>query len=136
MLSTQKYITQNTFSNMIRTFIIIISIISFVGCSSERNKNRHFSTTEICNKIYVERYIIFSSGAYGGDVHAKYLTDSINFRVYIGTEDTETENLFTLCKGDSLIVEKSFMSKGINSSKIISSKLYSKKVLVKEGKFD
>ncbi len=116
--------------------LLYIILIIFTQCSNENSKEKHFSTIKICDKIYIETYIVFSSGAYGNDKHADYITDSINFRKFIGTEDTENEILFTQCQGDSLFVKKSSINRENDSVKIIFKNIYSKKQLIKEGKFD
>jgi hypothetical protein len=36
-------------------------------------------------------------GALGSDVNSEYLTDSVNFRVYLGTYDDEDEMIITKC---------------------------------------
>ena len=114
----------------------LILVISCISCQDERSKKQHYKTIEICNKIYIETYVVFSSGAYGSDVHADYITDSLHFRLFIGTEDTGNEILFTQCKGDSLIVKKSTVNKENDSVKVNFVKIFSKKDLIKEGNFD
>ena len=39
-------------------------------------------------------------------VDAAFLTDSINFRVFLGEFDNEHENYNCYCKGDTIIIKK------------------------------
>lgn len=120
---------------MKRLSYLTLILICF-SCQDERSKKQHYKTIKICDKIYIETFVVFSSGAYGGDIHSDYITDSLHFRLFIGTEDTENEILFTQCKGDSLVVKKSTVNKENDSVKINFLKVYSKKELIEEGKFE
>jgi hypothetical protein len=63
---------------------------------------RHKFTTKVCNKnLYAEVFIINPAG-----VNEDYLTDSVNFRMYVGKWDDEHENYSYICKGDSIEIEK------------------------------
>jgi hypothetical protein len=77
--------------------LIAISTISLYGCN-----RRHVDTYEIQNRLYIET---FSAGL-AGNLTAEYLTDSVKFRIYIGTFDDETEWFYYRFKGDSIYVEK------------------------------
>ena len=102
----------------------------------ERSKEKHLKTYKICNKLYLEVFKVFGSGAYGGDIHAEYVTDSIHFRMFIGTEDTANEILFTSCKNDSLIIKKSTINREKKSQQLNFLKTYSIKGLIQDGKFE
>ena len=59
-------------------------------------------TSKVCNKnLFVEVYTVNPAG-----VNADYLTDSVNFRKYIGDWDDEHENYSYSCKGDSIYIMK------------------------------
>lgn len=45
-------------------------------------------------------------GATGSDVYSDCLTDSLNFRLYLGTYDEGYERINVTCKGDSVTVKK------------------------------
>ena len=115
----------------------LIFLLLFYGCfGNERSKDRLFDVYKRCDGIYVEAFLVFGSGAYGSDVHSMYLTDSINFRKFIGTYDTGDQMLFTECVGDSIIITKSTRLRGNNTETINFIKRYSKKDLIRENKFE
>ncbi len=51
--------------------------------------------------------MIFSWGAYSADIYSDYLTDSINFRIYVGKHDQDI-NYFYHCSNDSISIIKLF----------------------------
>jgi hypothetical protein len=62
---------------------------------------------KVCNcKLYLETYMVFGGGVWGGDVDSRYLTDSISFRKYLGTFDEEEGMIITRCNGDKITVEQ------------------------------
>lgn len=70
---------------------------SVVSCGK-----KYYTTAKVCNgSLYVETFRINPAGEY-----ADYLTDSVNFRIYIGIFDPEEDLYSYTCKGDSIIVEK------------------------------
>jgi glycine/serine hydroxymethyltransferase len=78
-------------------FTLILIGFSFIGCVKKYKRN-----AKVCDgKLFVE---IFNVNPAGVDSH--YLTDSLNFRVYIGKFDNEHENFHYFCRGDSIIIEK------------------------------
>lgn len=106
------------------------------SCRNDRNKDTHSSTVMVCNKsLFVETYTIFGNGAYGGDRVSDYLTDSTNFRIYIGTYDNGDEGYSYECKGDSINVYK-ITGRRENKNKIISTTVYSLSELRKKKVFD
>lgn len=86
---------------------IMISLILLVtaGCLDKKNKQKLFSKKLICNKLWREMYRVYSGGAYSAEVYSDYLTDSTNFRLYVGTND-EYSSFDYQCRGDSVIVRK------------------------------
>ena len=93
---------------------VCISVSSFcmimLAPSIYRNKSYHKRTSILNNScaghLYLETYCVYGGGALSTDMDALYLTDSVNFRKYIGTYDEEDEMISVKCKGDSIIVEK------------------------------
>ena len=87
--------------------ILVFSIaISLSFNCGRRSKYKH--TTQLQKGFFVE---IFSAGIIG-NLKADYLTDSINFRIYIGTFDDESERLYYKIVGDSIFVQKIVPKKG------------------------
>lgn len=94
------------------------------GCKNDKDKDKHASTIRICNKnLYVETYTIFGSGAYGGDRVSDYLTDSINFRIYVGAYDNGEEAYSYQCKSDSVYIYKVTGTRE-NKNKIVATTVY------------
>ncbi len=89
-------------------YIIIVSII--LSCTyNKRNKKYHTGTTDICphHHLYVETYTVFAEGgAIGGTMASDYLTDSVSFRIYIGTFEEGEETYLYKCADDSIKIEK------------------------------
>jgi len=85
--------------------LIILSILS-VSCQDYYSRKSHKRTTELQKELFVETFTIFGSGAYGTDVVTQYLTDSIEFRKYIGTFDEGNEFYYYNISGDTVNVEK------------------------------
>ncbi len=56
--------------------------------------------------MLAEKYALAGGGAHGGDRISDYLTDSVNFRMYIGTFDNAHENFIYKCNDDNVYVEK------------------------------
>jgi hypothetical protein len=92
--------------------LIIVSLL--MGCINFRSKKDHSFTVNLhkyrpmecmCN-LYIEGYLVFGMGALGSDLYSVYLTDSSQFRIYIGNYDENDEKLVYICKGDSVYVEK------------------------------
>ena len=78
----------------VRNLIFAALCITFTSCYK-----RYIGTRNICgNNLYVEIYEINPAG-----VDACYLTDSTNFRMYIGRFDPESANYDFKCHGDSFI---------------------------------
>jgi hypothetical protein len=126
--------------------LLLLGIFLLMGCS-KRNKDHHKLTVNLCNykpngckcNLYVEVYRVFGMGALGSDLNSHYLTDSVNFRIYLGTYDEADEMIATKCKGDKIYTTKtkktSFKSDW-DQPKIISKTNFSLKRLKKEHRFE
>ena len=49
-----------------------------------------------CN-LYVEHYNVFDQGAFGTGLNSAYLTDSLNFRIFLGVYDDGDEHIEVRC---------------------------------------
>ena len=102
-------------------FFAIVLCLLVVGCLETYDR-----TIKICDeKLYVEKF----TTSVGLD--AEYLTDSVNFRLYVGKRDDEHENFVYECKIDSVFIEKIDLSG--NSKRILETKAYSLKELKKNS---
>lgn len=90
---------------MKKQYLFTLPLISILSCNSSIE---HRNTIEVCDDLYVETYLEFSSGAYGGDIVYHYLTDSSKFRIYIGKFDNSNGEIGYTCTGDSIVVVKQF----------------------------
>jgi|SRR6185312_4434865 len=80
-------------------------------------------TAHVCDgKLYVE---IFRIVPIGGDID--YLTDSANFRLYIGSSDPEQTTYTYDCEGDSIIIKEVTLNRGemYELHKVLSRNAYS-----------
>jgi hypothetical protein len=122
-------------STKIKLLFIFLGVICF-GCNIDRRKTKHSSTVRVCNKnLFVETYEIVGGGAYGGDLVSDYLTDSVNFRIYIGTYDNGDEGYSYKCTGDSVDINK-VTGRRENDNKIVDKKIYSLLGLEKKKIFE
>lgn len=77
-------------------FVIIFTLFD-AGCF----QRIHRGTIELNCHLYVENFNVNPFG-----VDEVYLTDSLNFRVYVGKCDVEHERFTFVCKEDNIIVYK------------------------------
>jgi hypothetical protein len=58
----------------------------------------------VCDSLYTEIFSTFGQGAFGGDRDGKWLTDSTNFRIFLGAFDEANGKIVIECKADSVLV--------------------------------
>jgi hypothetical protein len=90
--------------------LIIVILFSFflAGCYKKYSR-----TITVCDeKIFVERYEHNFI-----DVAYYYITDSSNFRMYVGKFDNEHGGYSIKCQGDSLAISEHYEGKVINIRK-------------------
>lgn len=78
-----------------------ILYIALLGILSAGCVKKHKSTVGICNGLYVEIFNINPAG-----VDNAYLTDSLNFRLFVDHWDEEHESIRYICKSDSICIIK------------------------------
>jgi hypothetical protein len=89
-------------------FIVIFFSFFLIGCYKKYSR-----TIAGCNKnLFVE---VYKNNAI--DVAYDYLTDSSNFRMYVGKFDYEHGYYRYNCQGDSLEISETFEGKVINNRK-------------------
>jgi hypothetical protein len=76
--------------------LILLFALPVLGCA-----RKHTATNDLGDHLYAEYFNINPAG-----VEEVYLTDSVNFRVYIGKYDTEHEKVGCKIKGDTIVVLK------------------------------
>ncbi|MBS1524152.1 MAG: hypothetical protein JST19_00800 [Bacteroidetes bacterium] len=81
--------------------------------SRERSKQHYLMTVKLppdrkldcpCH-LYLEYYTVFGQGAWGADLNSEYLTDSLNFRKYLGTYDEANMPIRVICHQDTIKTE-------------------------------
>ena len=112
-----------------KTLVLILSIF-LCSCNYLRNSKLHYrSTRHICNdSLYVEQFLVFNGGVYGGSTISDFLTDSVNFRIYVGTYIDDIENISFECRQDSICIDKISIEKS-DTFQAIDTKVYSIKAL-------
>jgi hypothetical protein len=118
------------------SFLFFVFIL--FSCRNDRRKDKIKAIIPICNRhLFVEKYEVWGGGAYDGDMISAYLTDSVNFRVYLRTYDNAHEGISFECKGeDSVSVYKQTLDTATNRFKIVSTTVYSLSELRKKKVFD
>jgi len=96
--------------------------------SCKNEKGDYKRTVSICNDLHIEVFRTFSSGAFGSDLVDDYLTDSVNFRLRIGSYDEYYGSIYYQCEMDSITIEKREKSDTI-SMHTIEKKIYDLKKL-------
>ncbi len=117
--------------------VLIIASYSlfFWGCSNNRSKKKFFVSGVVCNNLIVEKYIVGSWGALSADSYSDYLTDSVNFRVYIGTY-SDKENFAYDCTNDLVYIIR-LSQIGVEKAKVVDTlKVYSLSELKRKKLFE
>lgn len=65
-------------------FVVLIMVFLIICCSSCKRQHVYVDTETIDDSLYMETYQIYFGGVFDGDAYAIYLTDSTNFRAYLG----------------------------------------------------
>jgi hypothetical protein len=94
--------------SMILKYLLFLSIFIFLVCQgcgiNDKNRKNHKWTSTVCDSLYAETFTIFGQGAFGGDRDGRWLTDSTNFRIYLGAFDEGHGTIVIKCKSDSILV--------------------------------
>lgn len=85
-------------------FLLIFVLFAFQSCIDDKSRKNHKWTSKICNSLYAETFSTFGQGAFGGDRLGKWLTDSTNFRLYLGAFDEVYGKIVIECRSDSVFV--------------------------------
>ena len=130
-------------------FCITLLAIFVAYClpSSDRSKRYYKGTGTLCNyktgncdcNLYGEYYCVYGNGYMATDMNSEYLTDSVNFKKYLGVYDEGHESINVICKGDSIFVEKTsseFIDTRFSNPKVLKKKSYSLKELKREHVFE
>ncbi len=124
------------FYHKIARAVVVLAIFTviFVFACRGGDEKTLFIKDSICNNLIREKFRIFSGGAYSAELYSDYITDSINFRKYVGEHD-ESSSLAYQCEGDSIVVLK-FRHDEKGNKKLINREVYSMSELKRNRKFE
>jgi hypothetical protein len=120
-----------------KTIVIMIAFhfLFFLGCSNKKSKKKFFVSNIVCNNLTREKYVVGAWGALSAETYSDYLTDSINFRVYIGSHGDD-ENFEYDCANDSIYVIR-LSVRGVEKAKVVDTlKVYSLSELKRKKIFE
>ncbi len=110
---------------MRNTILIIAISFFFFSCSK-----KYIRTDKVCDQpLYVEVYKTRELGV-------TYLTDSINFKIYVGQLNFENEWYLYVCRGDSVFILKNSHDFGTKKDSIIDTFSYNIKELQEKKRFE
>lgn len=85
--------------------IWLLTFFCIQSCNTDdKNRDNYKATFNVCDSLYTETFSTFSQGAFGGDRLGVWLTDSLNFRLFLGAYDEIEGNIIVRCSNDSIIV--------------------------------
>ena len=85
--------------------IILGMMIVFLACNNSKQPRELFVKDKICDHLWREKYKMVQGSTFSTAQYSDYLTDSVNFRVYVGDHD-EYSSFSYECSGDSIVVKK------------------------------
>jgi len=119
---------------IILTFSVLLFSLSELSCHSKYSKKKHVGTVKIGEHLYNEIYQVYAGGVLANDSYSDYLTDSVNFRKYVGTVYYDDEkNYCKLIDSNTVLVYRLNIR---NKNDTLEKKIYLLSDLKKEGKFD
>ena len=108
-----------------------------LSCRNDRSKNRLETVIPICDKsLYVEKYVVWGGGAFGGDMISAYLTDSVHFRILLKTYDNAHEGIGFKCLGDTILILNQSFDTLSNRFKVTTMDRYSIEELKRKKVFE
>ena len=131
-----------------KPFLIHLIAIAIVYSlpSHRRSKQYPIRTVALCDNatdcdgnLRIKYYCVGANNYLSTNMNSEYLTDDVNFRLYLGEYDENDLPINVTCKGDSVTIERSsnenidpYWSKPI----VLERKTYSVKDLRKQHHFD
>ena len=83
---------------------VIFIVLIWPACSSNYSKENHRVTFIMNDSLYMEKYKVFSGGTTTSDSYSYYITDSIHFRKYLGTEHYSSERLLSKIDNNEITI--------------------------------
>ncbi len=116
-------------------YLIIGIFLLAIACVNKHSKKEYKYTNEVCSGLYIETYMVFGIGAYGGDLLSEYMTDSTNFRAYIGTYDDAIGNYSYTCEKNNVFIQK-VSRENVDNIKVIETKSFDLQELKNQHLFE
>lgn len=115
-----------------KNLLIILGLLIVISsCSNKYSKSEHIATIQIGPNLYNEVYKVYSGGVFASDSYSNYITDSVNFRKYVGTRYYDDEEIYcSLSDSNTVLVVK--LSK-VNTADTLEKKFYKINKLVADG---
>jgi hypothetical protein len=110
--------------------LLIFFSLLFIAYFNSKNKGEYKSTIDVCESLKVEVFCLSNNGAFGSEIKSNYLTDSINFRVFVGKYDEGTNYYSYKCNNDTIIIKYKLISESNDAD----STIFEKKYLIKKLK--
>lgn len=107
-----------------------VILIFYLGTIFTSCQKKYIRTDKTCVKnCFLEVYERSQLGV-------SYLTDSMNFKIYVGQLNFENEYYKYQCKDDTLIILKCSKDFNEGTSHVVETKTYNVNKLKKDGKFE
>lgn len=116
-----------------KNILLLLFMVFISGCSNKYSKENYISTYNIGNGLYKETFQVYSGGVFAGNSYSYYLTDSINFRIYIGTKYHDDERFLCELSNPKTVKASKVL---FHTDDTIEVNYYSIEQLKKEGKFE
>ena len=134
MIKNLKLIWEGVLEDSMKIICVLIGIIAFASCSNKHSKSEHIATIQIDSNLYNEVYKVYSGGVFASDSYSNYITDSVNFRKYVGTRYYDDEEIYcNMVDSNTVLVVK--LSK-VNTNDTIEKEYYKINQLNANGEFD
>ena len=121
---------------MIRLIIVLTIVLSISGCLNKYSKDG-FVSAKLVNKqfnVFDELYELDKGSAYANSTYSYYLTDSINFRKFVGVIKYDDEWYKSESKGNDIFCYH--LRQGANEPDTVNIQKYDISSLIEQGKFD
>jgi|GEM_PF-2087777 len=90
---------------MISKICILISLFFFLSCNNYENNREDFKFSyNVCENYFIEVFRAEGFGVFGGELDSHFITDSINFRKYLGVAD-EYGSTDIYCNNDTIFIK-------------------------------
>ncbi|MBS1636872.1 MAG: hypothetical protein JST26_13225 [Bacteroidetes bacterium] len=105
MQSPGKFLSLNKRKVTAWALAVLLLFVLYKKCSvNSKSRERLKWSTHEGQGLYTETFCVFGQGAYGADLDAVWLTDSANFRIWLGTFDETDEGIQVTHRNDTILI--------------------------------